>query len=59
MRTGDPELDPVRSGLYLRYHLLVAYLLDRKGASVDELLNMDFNSAAIERELMAGQGPVP
>ena len=34
LRRGDRELDPKRSGLYLRYHLLVAYLLERKGLSV-------------------------
>src|SRR5207248_2293708 len=30
LRRGDREMDPIRSGLYLRYHLLVAYLLDRE-----------------------------
>ena len=34
LRRGDRELDPQRSGLYLRYHLLVAYLLDHKGIVV-------------------------
>jgi hypothetical protein len=59
LRDGDPELDPARSGLYLRYHLLVAYLLDRKGVSVDDLLKRNLDCVAIERELMAGQGPTP
>jgi hypothetical protein len=59
LRAGDPELDPARSGLYLRYHLLVAYLLDRKGASPQDLLEKDFDSSTIEREMVTGQGPLP
>jgi len=39
--------------------LFVAYLLDRKGVSVDDLLKNDFASAAIERELIAGQESMP
>jgi hypothetical protein len=53
MREGNQDLDPVRSGLYLRYHLLVAHLLDKKGVTVSELLEKDFDSQAIERELIA------
>ena len=56
---GNSELDPARSGLYLRYHLLVAFLLDRKGVSHRDLLEKDFDSTAIERELLAGQAPLP
>jgi hypothetical protein len=59
LRAGDPELDPARSGLYLRYHLLVAYLLERKGVSPQELFEKDFDSSTIERELLAGQAPLP
>jgi hypothetical protein len=55
LRSGDPELDPIRSGLYLRYHLLVAYLLDQKGVSPHDLLEEDFDQTAIERELMDRQ----
>ena len=33
-----PEMSPKRSGLYARYELLVAYLLERRGMTVDELL---------------------
>jgi hypothetical protein len=53
LRSGDRELDPKRSGLYLRYHLLVAYLLDHKGISADELLNRDFDQAQLEAEILA------
>ncbi len=35
---GARELDPARSGLYLRYHLLVAHFLDKEHWSVDRLL---------------------
>ena len=43
LRRGDPEMDPQRSGLYLRYNLLVAYLLDRKRISVHEMLSQEFD----------------
>ena len=33
-----PEMNPRRSGLYLRYELMVAQLLERQGMSVDDLL---------------------
>jgi hypothetical protein len=35
---GVPEMDWKRSGLYWRFNLLVAYLLDRKHWTVDRLL---------------------
>ena len=38
MQAGARELDPRRSGLYLRYHLMVAYLLDKKQMDARELL---------------------
>jgi hypothetical protein len=53
LRAGDPELDPARSGLYLRYHLLVVYLLDKKGVSPRDLFERNFDLSAIERELLA------
>ena len=56
LRRGDRELDPKRSGLYLRYHLLVAYLLDHKGISVAELLNREFDPAQLEAEMLASEG---
>jgi len=56
LRRGDRELDPKRSGLYLRYHLLVAYLLDHKGITVDNLLNRDFDPARLEAEILAYDG---
>jgi hypothetical protein len=57
LRTGDRELDPKRSGLYLRYNLLVAYLLDLKGIGLHELLNQEFDAARIEAEILeSGRG---
>ncbi len=53
LRRGDRELDPKRPGLYLRYHLLVAYLLDHKGISLDDLLSRDFDPARLEAEILA------
>ena len=35
---GTRELDPVRSGLYLRYHLLVAHYLDKEHWPIERLL---------------------
>jgi hypothetical protein len=55
LRRGDREMDPKRSGLYLRYNLLVAYLLDRKGISVDEMLSQKFDTASLEAEALAGK----
>ena len=50
-RAGTRELDPKRSGLYLRYHLLVAYLLDREGMTPDALLAGPIEREDIERRL--------
>ena len=50
---GVRELDPSRSGLYLRYHLMVAYLLDEKGLSIAALMANPPEREALERELHA------
>jgi hypothetical protein len=55
-RRGERELDPMHSGLYLRYHLLVAYLLDHKGISVDDMLSRDFDPKQLEAEILAAEG---
>jgi hypothetical protein len=52
-RRKERELDPRRSGLYLRYHLLVAYLLERQGIPLSELLERDFDPARVEQEILA------
>jgi hypothetical protein len=51
-RAGAVEMDPLRSGLYLRYHMLVAYLLDVRGMEVSRLLAGPLEAAPIEREIL-------
>jgi hypothetical protein len=45
------ELDPRRSGLYLRYHLMVAYLLEKKGMALESLLMRPPLREDVEAEL--------
>jgi hypothetical protein len=52
LRRGDREMDPQKSGLYLRYNLLVTYILDQKGISVHELLNREFDPASLDAEML-------
>jgi hypothetical protein len=53
MRRDQPEMDARRSGLYRRYELLVAYLLDRKGITVPQLLAARMNVHDVEHQLDA------
>jgi hypothetical protein len=53
-RAGDPDLDPAKSGSYSLYRLLVAYLLERQGWSVDRLLSSHMKRAEAEQLLEAG-----
>jgi len=48
---GAPEMDWRQSGLYLRYHLLVAYLLDKQHWSVQRLLESPPEQGVVEAEL--------
>lgn len=58
LETEAPEMNPSRSGLYRRYELLVAYLLDRRGMTVEELLSRPLDRRQVESELLAdGQLP--
>jgi hypothetical protein len=50
-RQGAPELDPARSGLYLRYHLSVSYWLDRRGLSVAQLLSLPEEATGLDAAL--------
>ena len=50
-KKDDPALDPRASGLYLRYHLLVAELLDRRKLSVEEMLRGHFDREQLEADL--------
>ncbi len=53
LRRGDREMDPQRSGLYLRYCLLVAYLINR-GTPLDVMLGREFEPADLELEILRG-----
>jgi hypothetical protein len=50
-KANAQPLDPARSGLYLRYHLLVAELLDARGMAPAALLAHPIDAAPIESEL--------
>jgi hypothetical protein len=51
-KSGARELDPSRSGLYLRYQLLVAYLIDKRHVDPRALSAHRGDRDAIERELV-------
>jgi hypothetical protein len=53
-----PEMDRWKSGLYLRYHLLVAHLLDKEHWSVEQLLRQPLEQQAAEEAVVSGQGSV-
>jgi hypothetical protein len=46
------ELDPSRSGLYLRYHLMVAYLLDKQQVGLHQLLANPPDRDSVEAALL-------
>jgi len=50
-KAGAPELDPVRSGLYLRYQLMVAYVIEKRGVDARSFLAHPGEGDAIEHEL--------
>jgi hypothetical protein len=52
-----PEMDPRRSGLYRRYELMVAYLLERRGMSVGDLLAARIEPGPVLAALRADPGP--
>jgi hypothetical protein len=51
LRRDDPDLDPKRSGTYARYRLLVAFMVEREGWSVDRLLASEMPQAEAESRL--------
>jgi hypothetical protein len=53
MKEGARELDPARSGLYLRYHLMVAYMLGRGGLDPAALVRLKDTGGDVERALLA------
>lgn len=52
---GDPDLDPRASGLYLRYVLLVAHLIDREGWSPEQVLRAPPGRDALEQRVREGR----
>lgn len=56
MKDGARELDPRRSGLYIRYQLMVAYLLEKKQVAVRTLLTAPPDREAVERDLASLPG---
>lgn len=54
-REGRPELDPAATGLYGRYHLLVAHFLDTENWNVDDLLTSAMPQEDAERRFKAHQ----
>lgn len=56
VQAGERRADPHRSGLYLRYHLQVAWLLERRRWPVRGLLHHPPDDAAVERALAAVNG---
>ncbi len=53
LRDGHPSMDPIRSGLYARYRLLVAYMLTREHWSATRLLQSNLPITAAEQLLLA------
>jgi hypothetical protein len=51
MKEGARELDPRRSGLYLRYQLMVAFLLDKQRMPLDTILAAPPAREAVEAQL--------
>lgn len=52
---NDPKLDYAQSGLYLRFHLLVAHLLDKQRWTVQRLLTDTIEAQAVEDAIRAEQ----
>jgi len=50
-KAGARELNPAQSGLYLRYHLMVAFMLQRQGMSVSDLVRTAVSREAVEQHL--------
>jgi len=53
LRAGVREMDPKASGLYRRYHLEVAYLLDRPGLTIRQLYADPPDEAALRAKIIA------
>ncbi|MBL8206776.1 MAG: hypothetical protein JNM09_21265 [Blastocatellia bacterium] len=49
----DPKMDWAKSGLYWRFHLLVAHLLEKQHWSVQQMLEAPIEQAAVEEMIRA------
>jgi hypothetical protein len=58
-RAGDPELDYRKSGLYARFRMLVAYMLQREHWSADRLLASKLTEAQALAVMDAGMAASP
>ena len=54
---NDPKMDWAKSGLYWRFHLLVAHLLDKQHWSVQRLLEDPIEQTAVEEMIRAEKEP--
>ncbi len=52
---NDPKMDWAKSGLYWRFHLLVAHLLDKQHWNVNRLLTEPIEQTAVEEMIRAEQ----
>ncbi len=52
---NDPKMDWAKSGLYWRFHLLVAHLLDKQHWEVNRLLTEPIEQSAVEEMIRAEQ----
>ncbi|MDX2043534.1 MAG: hypothetical protein SF097_20115 [Acidobacteriota bacterium] len=52
---NDPKMDWAKSGLYWRFHLLVAHLLDKQHWSVQQMLTERIEQSAVEEMIRAEQ----
>jgi hypothetical protein len=59
MRDGHPDLDPKTSGLYARYRLLVAYLVQQEGWSIEKVLAEHPSQIDVEKRIQAAYGNAP
>lgn len=57
LRADAASMDWHRSGSYARYHLMVAYLLDRKGWDERRVLNETVDEQALTEDLLRAAAP--
>lgn len=56
---GDPRLDPAVSGLYRRYHLMVAHLAGEEGRSIRSLFDNPPDETTVLRSLLRQRIALP